>query len=820
MMHGLHVLFRRLAAAPGFTILSLLTLAVGVGANVAIFTVVNAVLIRPLPLPESDRLVMLQHAAPALSQLDELPISDALYVRYAEESRTLESVAMIEGGPASFTGPGNPERVDGARVTASFFDVARTQPRIGRAFTVDDERGDARRVAILSDDLWRRRFGGDPDAVGRVVDIDGDRVEVVGVTPPGFVVPSQPYAELWRPLTVNRAALQLGAFGAQGIGRMAAGASLTQVQAELETMLSNLPETFPEQAAAPFLANAGLRPLVRPAREFVVGDIGSTLWILLGAVGFLLLITCANVANLFLVRSEGRAGELAIRAALGETRGRLTRSLLLESVALGVGGGLLALPLAWAAVRLVIRFGPQNLPRLEEVSIDGGVLLFGLAVSVAAGLLLGLLPAVRSAAVSAAAARMTEGARAATGGRRRQRLRQGLVVTQIALALTLLIGSGLAVRSYQRLAAVDPGFNPDGVLSFGVALPARGYETPASRLNFRRTVVDRLAALPGATSAAAASALPFEGRVEGSGHSIEGQPTEENDVPTVFMLKRVSPGFFEAMGIELLEGRDFDPLDEGRDGAIVIVSRSLAEASWPDESAIGRGIRAGGPPNEEEGEAWSRVVGVVDDVYELGLNQDPPEMAYYLWIGQVEGGEVVPAAMRFVVRAPVAAALAGAVRDSVAAIDPNLPVSDIETLDTLIARSHQERVFVMVLLIIAAALALLLGAVGLYGVVAYGVAQRQRELAIRIAIGAQASDISRLVIGEAARMAAVGVIVGIAAAVALTRRLQALLYETSAVDPVVFAGVSAVLIAICLLASWLPARRAGRIDPMGALRIE
>ena len=272
------------------------------------------------------------------------------------------------------------------------------------------------------------------------------------------------------------------------------------------------------------------------------------------------------------------------------------------------------------------------------------------------------------------------------------------------------------------------------------------------------------------------------------------------------------------MGIELLEGRDFDPLDEGRDGAIVIVSRSLAEASWPDESAIGRGIRAGGPPNEEEGEAWSRVVGVVDDVYELGLNQDPPEMAYYLWIGQVEGGQ--PAAMRFVVRAPEAAALAGAVRDSVAAIDPNLPVSDIETLDTLIARSHQERVFVMVLLIIAAALALLLGAVGLYGVVAYGVAQRQRELAIRIAVGAQASDISRLVIGEAARMATAGVIVGIAAAVALTRRLQALLYETSAVDPIVFAGVSAVLIAICLLASWLPARRAGRIDPMGALRIE
>lgn len=819
-MGALRILVRRLAASPGFTTVSLLTLAVGVGANVAIFTVVNAVLLRPLPLPDSERLVMLEHAAPALTQLDQLPISDALYVRYEEESRTLESVAMIEGGAASFTGAGNPERVRGARVTASFFDVARTRPRFGRAFTVDDERGDARWVAILSDDLWRRRFGGDPDVIGRIVDIDGDRVELVGVMPPGFVVPSQPDAELWRPLRINRAALQLGSFGAQGIARMAPDVSLPQVQAELETLLSNLPETFPDQPAATFLANAGLRPLVRPAREFVVGDIGTTLWILLGAVGFLLLIACANVANLFLVRSEARAGELAIRAALGETRGRLTRSLLLESLALGIGGGLLALPLAWAAVRLVVRFGPRNLPRLEEVSMDGAVLLFGLAVSVTAGLVLGLLPALRAAALSAAAARMTEGVRAVTGGRRRQLLRRGLVVTQIALALSLLIGSGLAVRSYQRVAAVDPGFGPDNVLNFAVALPAREYETPASRLNFHRAVVERLATLPGVTAAAAASALPFGGTAEATGHSIEGRPTEGGDVPNVFLIKQVSPGFFGAMEIDVLDGREFEALDTGRDAPIVIVSRSLAESYWPGETAIGKGIRAGGSPNAEEGEAWSRVVGVVDDVYELGLNEDPPEMTYYPWISQIGGREPVPAAMRFVVRAPDAAGLAGAVREVVGAIDPNLPISNVETLETLIARSQQERVFVMVLLAVAAGLALLLGGVGLYGVIAYMVAQRRRELAIRLAVGAQASDVSRLVVTEAAWLAAAGVVIGVAAAAALTRRMQALLYETSPVDPVVFVGLSAVLITICLLASWLPARRGARIDPMGALRVE
>ena len=820
MTGALRVLFRRLAASPGFTVISLLTLAVGVGANVAIFTVVNAVLLRPLPLPESERLVMLEHSAPGLAQIDELPISDALYVHYEARSRTLESIAMIEGGAASFTGAGNPERVSGARVTASFFEVARTQPRFGRAFTPDDERGDARWVAILSDDLWRRRFGGDPDVIGRMVDIDGDRVEIVGVMPPGLVVPSQPDAELWRPLRFNRAALQLGAFSAQGIGRMADGASLAQVRAELETLLSNLPEVFPDQPAAAVLENAGFRPLVRPAREFVVGDIGATLWILLGAVGFLLLIACANVANLFLVRSEARAGELAVRAALGETRGRLTRSLLFESLALGVGGGLLALPLAWAAVRLVVSLGPRNLPRLEEASLDGAVLLFGLTVSVLAGFLLGLLPAVRAASVSAASAAMTEGARAVTGGRQRQLLRRGLVVTQIALALTLLIGSGLAVRSYQRVAALDPGFNADNVLNFGVALPAREYDTPASRLNFHRAVVDRLAALPGVVTAAAASALPFGGTAEAAGHSIEGRPLEDSDFPPVFLTKRVSPGFFGAMEIALIEGREFEPLDSGRDAPIAVVSRSLAESQWPGESALGKGIRAGGPPNTEEGEDWSRVVGVVDDVYELGPNEDPPEMAYYPWISQIGGGEAVPAAMRFVVRAPDTAGLTGAVREVVGAVDPNLPVADVETLEALIARSQQERVFVLGLLITAAALALLLGAVGLYGVVAYMVAQRRRELAIRLAIGAQPSDVSQLVVTEAAWMASAGVVVGIAAAVALTRRMEALLYETSPVDPVVFVGVSAILITICLLASWWPARRGARIDPVAALRVE
>ncbi len=582
----LRLLGRRAAAHPGFTLVALATLAVGIGANVAIFTVVNAVVLRlrPLPLPDSERLVVLRHAAPGLAQLGELPMSDALYFLYAEESRTLDGVAVSRDLQASFTGPDNPQRVQAARVTASFFDVLRTPPRIGRGFTPEDDRPGAAPVVVLADGLWRTRFGADPGVVGRVVDIDGESVEVVGVMPAGFSF-SRPNAEIWQPLGLDRDDTQLGAFGINGVARIAVGSTPEQVQAELGAMLSNLVEVFPDEGAAPILANAGFRPLVDRAREVVVGDIEATLWMLLGAVGFLLLIACANVANLFLVRSEARHGEVAIRAALGAGRGRLAGSVLAESVVFGVAGGLASLPPARLAVELVVCFGPRALPRLDEISLDATVLLFGLAASVAAGFLFGVLPAWRASAV-AAAGHMTAGARGATSGRERQLARRGLVVVQIALALTLLVGSGLAVRSFQKLAAVDPGFDPTDTLTFGLALPLRDYEAPESRLAFHRGVVDRLRAHPGVAGAAAATSVPLGGAVSGSGHSIEGRPLAEGEVPPVFMWKRVSSAYFDAMGMELVEGRVFDPLDGERDAPVVIVSRAVARAQWPGESAL------------------------------------------------------------------------------------------------------------------------------------------------------------------------------------------------------------------------------------------
>ena len=812
----LRLFCRRVRTNPGFTLLSVLTLAIGVGANVAIFAVVNAVLLRPLPIPESERLVILRHAAPALAQLDELPMSDALYFLYAEESRTLESVAVYREELASFTGPENPQRVGAASVSASFFDVMRTPPRLGRGFGAEDDRPGAAPVIVLSDDLWRARFGGDPGVIARVVDLDGARVEVIGVMPPGFGF-SQQEVELWRPLRLDPQNVQLGAFGINGVARIASGEALGRVRAELEAMLSNLEEVFPDEGAAPILANAGFRPLVDLAREVVVGDIESTLWILLGAVGFLLLIACANVANLFLVRSETRHGEVAVRAALGESGGRLAASVLVESLLLGLAGGLLAMPLASLAVRLLVAFGPRELPRLDEISIDAAVLVFGLAVSVVAGLLFGLLPALRASAV-AAAGHMTAGARGATVGRERQLARRGLVVTQIALALTLLVGSGLAVRSFQRLAEVDPGFDPVDVLTFGLALPARDYKSPEARLNFHRQVVDRLRGLPGVADASASSTIPLGGELSGSGHTIEGRPLSDGEVPPVFMTKRVAPGYFDALRVELVEGRVFEDLDGARPAPVVIVSRSLARTHWPGESALGKRMRLGGPP-DEEGEQWSRIVGVVDDIHEIALHEDPPQMAYYPLPG-IAGGEGVPASMSFIVRAPNAAALAGAVRETVRGLDPTLPLAEVETLETLVGRARGERAFVMTLLAISAGLALLLGSVGLYGVVSCMVVQRGREIAIRMAVGAQVADVRRLVLTEAGGLALLGAVLGIAAAVALTRRLQSLLFETSPLDPLVFVAVSTLLIGVCLLASWLPARRAARIDPLTALRAE
>ena len=815
-MSTLRILFRRLSTDPSFFAISSLTLAIGIGASVAIFTVVNAILLRPLPVPESERLVVVAHVAPGLPQLSNLPMSPALYFLYAKESQTLGGVSLLTDEQISFTGPESPERMVAARVTASFFDVIRTPPQIGRDFRVEDERPDAPPVVLLSDGLWRDRFGGASDIVGRVVEIEGARAEVIGVMPAGFGFPD-PDTRLWLPLQLDPAEAPLGQFGARGMARIADGRTLDEVQAELAAMAANLVELFPDDFAARVLVNAGLAPRVRPAREVLVGDIRTTLWMLLGAVGFLLLIACANVANLFLARAEARHRELAIRVALGESRSRLIGSTLSESVILGMVGGLIATPVAWAAVQLLVRFGPPDLPRLAEISIDATVVGFGLALSIAAGLLFGLLPAWRAARIPTSAS-LGAGARGGSAARDRHVARRGLVVAQIALALTLLVGSGLAARSFQRLAAVDPGFDPSDLISLRLSLPEQRYESGESRLNFHQELLSRLSALPGTVGVAAVSDLPLGGSLSGSGHSLEDQPLPDAQIPPIFMMKHVSASYFDTMGIQLIEGRMFDSLDGVRDAPVVIVSHGLARTHWPNESALGKGIRDGGRPDNDED--WFRIVGVVDDVHRQSLHDPPPDIAYYPLAYQFGDTLRAPLAMSYVVRADNTAAVAAPARAAVRALDPGLPVSDVETLDTLVRRARAQRAFVMTLLLVASAFAVVLGAVGLYGVISYVVAQRRREIAIRMAVGAQLADIRRQILSEAGWLALAGTALGLGAAVVLTRRLPALLFKTSPLDPGVFVTVSALLVTTCLVASWLPARRAAHVDPATALRGE
>ena len=813
---------RSFARNPLFTGGAVLTLALGAGAAIAIFTIVNAVLLRPLPFPDSERLVTLawsgNNGRSSGSDGRSLGFSGPLYFRYADESRTLDAVSAYQGVGANLTGPDDPQRVTAASVTPSFFDVLRTPPRLGRVLTAADAQPDAPPVVVLGDALWRARFGADPGAVGRIIDIELTRTEVVGVMPPAFAFPG-PETALWLPLRIDRETTQLGNFFYRGVARLADGVTPAQGQAELEALASNLPDVFPDQYAAPFLAERGFRPLVVPLIETVVGDVRETLWILLSAVGILLLVACVNVANLFLVRSEARTGELAIRFALGAHRRGLAGSVLLESLLLGLAGGAAALPLAWLAVRTLVLAAPRDLPRLHEISVDGPVLLFGLAVSIAAGLLLGLLPACRASAVGTAT-NLTAGARGATDGRDRQLARRGLVVAQVSLALTLLVGAGLAVHSFQRLAAVDPGFDPTGALTFGLALPDRGYPTSESRLAFHGRLLEGLNGLPGVSGSAAATGMPLTGSPTTSDIHFEGW-RDTDGVRPVLPFKQVTPGYFETMAIPLLAGRDFDRLDAERT-PVAIVSRSLAETYWPGEPALGKGIRPGGLP-VPFGDGWFRIVGVVEDVHGRTLHEAPPAMSYYpmAFTGRLDGGlTFVTPFMRYVLRGPNTAALTAGVREVVQSLDPGLPISGVATLETLVAGARAQRAFIMVLLLVAAAFALLLGAVGLYGVIAYMVTRRQREIAVRMAVGAQAGDIRRLVLAEAGGLALAGAALGAGTAVALTRQLQAVLFETSPLEPAVFAAVAALLAATCLLASWLPARRATRVDPMAALRVE
>jgi putative ABC transport system permease protein len=802
---------------PTFTLLAILTLGIGIGATVALFSVVYGVLLRPLPFARSGEIVSVWLSFPGINS-DRVPLSDAVYRFYKARSRSLEALGLYLNDEVNLTGGSEPERVWICDATASVFSVLGVPPTLGRTLVEEDEKPGAEPVAVISHDLWQRVLGADPAAVGRTLRIDGLPRRIVGVMPKGFAFP-RPQTAVWMPVTIDPARLTPDDFSYIGIGRLRSGATAEKAAHELSTLAQQLPEAIGGPFTRSSLQTWKLRALVRDLLADRVADVKRTLWTLLIGAGLILLIACANVANLILVRAEGRRREVAVRLALGASHGEVARLFLTESTLLALGGGIVGLALAGVGVRLLVQLRPPGIPRLEQVGIGGAVLAFTLLVVLTSGLLAGALAVVRSLRLDLVPT-LKEGGRSGTGSQAAHRSRRTLAAIQIALALVLLVGATLMIKSFRRLQAVDPGLDPDGVLTASLTLPRAQYPDAQAIARFVRDLRERVEAVPGVRSAAMVSQLPLDGGSSGSNYAIEDHPMPSDAALPLLNNQFVSPGYFETLKIPVLAGTPFTRLDPDRRQGEVVVSRSVAERFWPGQSPLGKRLT---PETPREGE-WYTIVGVVGNVRELGLQQEPTQVVYFGWrrLANPNGEEHwVPPGGTLVVRTEGdPAAFAGRVREAVHAVDPSLPVTDVRTMKAVVTRSTARAAFTMLLLGIAAAIALLLGGIGIYGVIAYIVSQRTREIGVRMALGARRSEIARLVLRDGLILALAGVGVGLLAAFLLARYIGGLLYKVSPTDPMTFVGVPVFLSLVTLVASWLPARRAAAVEPSEAIRTE
>jgi putative ABC transport system permease protein len=807
---------RMLRKQRGFAALAAITLALGIGANTAIFSVVYGVLLRPLPFHEPERLVGVWHRAPGfnLTQLEQGP---ATYFTYRESGRVFEDIGLWHSEEVSITERGEPERAQALWVTDGLLRILRVQPLLGRFFTKEDDAAGSPRRAILTHGYWVRRFGGAPDVIGRSLNVDGMQCEVVGVLPQSFKFLRTDPAVLL-PLQLNRAEARVGDFSYPAVARLKPGVTLEQANADVARMI---PLAFDRFAMWPGLTRkmfeeAGLGPNVHPLSKDVIGNVGRVLWILVGTVGIVLLIACANVANLLLVRAEGRQQELAVRVALGASRSRLARELLAESVGLALAGGALGLLLAWAGIGLLARLAPAGLPRIDEISIDPLVLVFTLAISVLTGLLFGLIPVMRFGTPNVVA--LKEGGRSASDAPGRHRGPNALVVSEIALALVLLIVSGLMVRTFIALRQVDPGFvRPTEVQTFRVSIPGGLIKDPQQTILAYEQITQRLEQVPGVVSVGLSDSVTMDGNHSSVPIFVEDFPEVGRELPPIRRIKRVAPDYFKTIGNPVLAGRAITWTDIHQGRPVVIISENLAREYWKNPAdALGKRIRQ----NQEN--PWREIIGIVGNERDDGVDQ--PATAIVYWPMLIKEWSDIPIdisrTMAFVVRSNRTGS-PGFLRElqqAVWSVNPNLPLASVRTLDEIQADSMAQTSFALVMLAIAAAVALLLGIVGIYGVIVYIATQRTREIGIRMALGAQAGDVRWLFLRHGLLLTAAGIGLGIGVALALTRVMSALLFGVSPMDPVTYATVAAGLATVALLATYLPARRASRIDPIIALR--
>ena len=808
---------RSLTRSPAFTAIAVLTLALGIGANTAIFSVVYSVLLRPLGYAEPERLISIRSAY-AATGVQDIPSSQPEYQDYLAEVSALQDLAAVYPININLTGLGEPQRIQAAVVSDNYFRLLGAAPALGRDFTPDDDRGQIGYVVIISHDLWRRRFGGDPAIIGKKVRLDDDPMTIIGVMPPGFrhvLESGSSPMEVWAPIALDNPDTdflnQRMARVYDLIGRLKPGLTVEDAQAELQVLAARLRERYPQN----YPEAQGWHPRAKPLAEQVVGDVRPALLILLGAVGFVLLIGCANVANLLLARATVRERELAVRTALGGSRARLVRQLLTESVVLAVAGGGLGLLLAAWGTSALGRLVAHYLPRSGEIELSLPVLGFSALLILLTAVLFGLLPALHASRTDLQRV-LKDAGRGSSSGAPRTRLRASLVVAEVAVALMLLTGAGLLLRSFQRLMAVEHGFDPNRLLTLQVWLPVPNdrdkgrYQTQEQRQAFYHRALAAVELVPGVRNAALISRLPLRGRND-TRIEIEGRPVPPDQPPRSAEARVVSPNYFETMGVPLLAGEGLPEVADSLANGRIVVNRTMARKYWPDGDPIGSRVRIFGSSGP-----WVTVVGIVGDVRQIGL-AEPPREELYLSFRAVSSQE-----MAMVVRtgADDPERLSAAVTAAIREVDPEQPVFGVMSMERVIQQASAERRISMALLLLFAAIALLLSALGIYGVMAYTTTQRRHEIGIRLALGAGTPDVLRLVVGQGMRLVLVGLLAGLFGAWLLSRVLESQLFGITAQDPLTYLTVALLLGAVALLAIWVPARRATRVDPMISLRSE